>query len=184
MSNPLRQVPNALTAIRTVLAPLTAYLILLDRNLAALSVFAFAGASDALDGFLARRFGLVSRFGEYLDPAADKLLMLASFVTLTVVHQVPLWVTAIVIGRDVAVVIGVVLAHLLSLPLKVAPLLIGKANTVVQVCYVALMLLMLTLHVDMPALAVAGAVTSAAFAIASLLAYAQLLLRAIAVRPA
>jgi len=178
MTRLLRQIPNLLTAFRTVLAPLTAYLILLDRNLAALFVFAFAGASDALDGFLARRYGLVSRFGEYLDPAADKLLMLASFVTLTMVHQVPLWVTAIVIGRDVAVVLGVGLAWLFTLPLKVEPLAIGKANTVVQVGYVALMLLLLTLHVDMPALAMTGALSAAGFALASLLAYGQLLLRA------
>ncbi|MEJ0024555.1 MAG: CDP-alcohol phosphatidyltransferase family protein [Rhizomicrobium sp.] len=178
----LRQIPNLLTAFRTVLAPLTAYLILLDRNLAALFVFAFAGASDALDGFLARRYGLVSRFGEYLDPAADKLLMLASFVTLTMVHQVPLWVTAIVIGRDVAVVLGVGLAWVLTLPLKVEPLAIGKANTVVQVVYVAMMLLLLTLNVDLPALAMTGAVAASGFALASLAAYGQLLLRAFALR--
>jgi phosphatidylglycerophosphate synthase len=77
-----------------------------------------------------------------------------------------------------------VLARLLALPLKVEPLLIGKANTVVQVCYVALMLLMLTRHVDVPALETAGAVTSAVFAIASGLAYAQLLVRAIGFRAA
>ncbi|MEJ0042257.1 MAG: CDP-alcohol phosphatidyltransferase family protein [Rhizomicrobium sp.] len=81
MTAVLRQIPNILTAIRIVLAPLTAYLMLHHQYLAALFVFAFAGGSDALDGFLARRFGLVSRFGEYLDPAADKLLMLACFIT-------------------------------------------------------------------------------------------------------
>ena len=72
----LRNIPNVLTAVRVLLAPLTAYLIVRGNDLAALGVFAVAGASDAVDGFLARRFGLVSRFGEYLDPAADKLLML------------------------------------------------------------------------------------------------------------
>lgn len=186
MSLVLRQIPNLLTAIRTVLAPLTAYLVLGERNLAALLVFAFAGASDALDGFLARRFGLVSRFGEYLDPAADKLLMLASFVTLTVVHQVPLWVTAIVIARDLAIVFGVGLATLLGLPLKIAPLAVGKASTVVQVGYIALMLLLLTLHLDMPGLSMAAAVITVGFAIASFLAYAQVWLRAVALgrRPA
>src|SRR5262249_11996644 len=115
----LRQFPNFLTAIRVVLAPLTAYLVLQGQDLFALCVFAFAGASDALDGFLARRFALVSRFGEYLDPAADKLLMLACFVTLTMIQQTPLWLTAIVIGRDIAIVLGVLLAWSLSLPLKV-----------------------------------------------------------------
>ena len=74
---------------------------------AALCVFVFAGLSDALDGFLAKRFALTSRFGAWLDPAADKLLMLASYVALTMVGAVPLWLTALVIGRDVAIVAGV-----------------------------------------------------------------------------
>ena len=181
-----RQFPNFLTAVRIVLAPLTAWFILMNRDLAALFVFAFAGGSDALDGFLARRYGLVSRFGEYLDPAADKLLMLASFVTLTLVHQTPLWLTAIVIGRDVAIVAGVGLARALSLPVKIEPLVAGKASTVVQVGYVGLMLLLLTLRVDMAPLATVAAIITAGFTIGSWLAYGQLLLRAFALgrRPA
>ncbi|HEY0107753.1 MAG TPA: CDP-alcohol phosphatidyltransferase family protein [Rhizomicrobium sp.] len=178
----LRQFPNFLTAVRIVLAPLTAWLIVNDRNLAALFVFAFAGASDALDGFLARRFGLVSRFGEYLDPAADKLLMLASFVTLTVIGKVPVWLTAAVIGRDLAIVFGVVVARLLVLPVKVAPLAIGKASTVVQVGYIALSLLLLTLGRDMAALAMAAAILTLGFTLASWLAYGQLWLKAFAFR--
>ncbi len=182
----LRQIPNLLTAIRLVLAPLTAWLILRDRNLEALFVFGFAGASDALDGFLARRFGITSRFGEYLDPAADKLLMLASFVTLTAVGMAPFWLTATVIGRDVAIVLGVVLARVLSLPVKVQPLVVGKASTVVQVGYIGLLLLLLTLRVDMPSLAMAAAFVTLGFTLASGLAYGQLLLRAFALgrRPA
>ena len=182
----LRQIPNLLTAIRLVLAPLTAWLILRDRNLEALFVFGFAGASDALDGFLARRFGITSRFGEYLDPAADKLLMLASFVTLTAVGMAPFWLTATVIGRDVAIVAGVVLARLMSLPIKVEPLAIGKASTVVQVGYVGLLLLLLSLNVDMPPLAMTAALTCVGFTLASSLAYGQLWLKAFALgrRPA
>ena len=107
----LRNIPNVLTAVRVLLAPLTAYLIVRGNDLDALGVFAVAGASDAVDGFLARRFGLVSRFGEYLDPAADKLLMLICFVTLTMIHQAPLWLSAVVIGRDVAIVLGVLVAR-------------------------------------------------------------------------
>src|SRR5260221_11106717 len=111
MSQLLRNIPNVLTAVRVLLAPLTAYLIMRGNDLAALGVFALAGASDAVDGFLARRFGLVSRFGEYLDPAADKFLMLICFVTLTMMHQAPLWLSVIVVGRDVAIVLGVLVAR-------------------------------------------------------------------------
>jgi len=186
MTRFLRQIPNVLTAIRIVLAPLTAWLILNERYLDSLLVFAVAGASDALDGFLARRFGLVSRFGEYLDPAADKLLMLASFVTLTMIGKAPVWVTFVVIGRDVAIVAGVVLARLMSLPIKVEPLAIGKASTVVQVGYVGLLLLLLSLNVDMPPLAMTAALTCVGFTLASSLAYGQLWLKAFALgrRPA
>ncbi|MEJ1968904.1 MAG: CDP-alcohol phosphatidyltransferase family protein [Rhizomicrobium sp.] len=186
MTGPLRQIPNVLTALRILLAPLTAWLVLHDRDLAALCVFAVAGGSDALDGFLARRFGLVSRFGEYLDPAADKLLMLACFVTLTMIGQAPVWLAAIVIGRDVAIVLGVGLARLLSLPVKMEPLAIGKASTVVQVGYIGLVLLLLTTGAVMPSLSEAAAIIAAGFTLMSWFSYGQLLFKAFAVgrRPA
>lgn len=178
MNTILRQFPNILTAIRIVLAPLTAWLVLHDRHLAALLVFAFAGASDALDGFLARRFGLVSRFGEYLDPAADKLLMLASFITLTMIGATPLWLTVLVIGRDVAIVLGVGVARLLSLPVKIEPLAVGKASTIVQVGYIGLTLLLLTVQAGMPVLVEAAGIIAAAFTLMSWFSYGQLLLKA------
>jgi cardiolipin synthase len=176
----LRQIPNILTAIRIVLAPLTAYLLVQGQDLAALFVFAFAGGSDALDGFLARRFGLVSRFGEYLDPAADKLLMLACFITLTMMGYTPLWLTALVIGRDVAIVLGVGIAWLFSLPVKIEPLMVGKASTVVQVGYIGLTMLLLTFKVGMPVLAEAAGIIAAGFTLMSWFSYGQLLYKAIA----
>ncbi len=182
----LRNIPNVLTAVRVVLAPLTAYLIVRGSDLEALGVFALAGASDAVDGFLARRFGLVSRFGEYLDPAADKLLMLICFVTLTLMHQAPLWLSAIVIGRDAAIVLGVLVARALSLPVKMEPLAIGKASTVVQVGYIGLLLLLLTFNLVMPQLTMVAAAIAGVFTVLSWLAYGQLLLKAFALgrRPA
>jgi cardiolipin synthase len=186
MTNLLRHLPNFLTAVRLCAAPLTAYLILGGMDSAALAVFAFAGLSDALDGYLARRFAFATRFGAYLDPAADKLLMLASFVTLTMIHAVPLWLTALVIARDIAIVIGVAIARLFSLPLKIEPLYIGKVSTVIQVGYIGLVLLLLALDAEQPGLVLAGTVAAASVTVASWLAYGQLLLRAFAVgrRPA
>lgn len=175
-----RHLPNILTALRMCAAPLTAYLILRAQYAPALSVFIFAGLSDVLDGYLARRMEYSSRFGVYLDPAADKLLMLASFVTLTMIHAIPFWLTALVIGRDLAIVMGVGLARLFSLPLEVAPLNIGKASTVIQVGYVAMVLLLLALGSDMPDVVLAGAIAAGAVTVASWLAYAQLWLRAFA----
>jgi len=174
-----RHLPNVLTALRMCAAPLTAVLILRGHFATALSVFAFAGLSDVLDGYLARRLSYPTRFGVYLDPAADKLLMLASFVTLTMIHAIPLWLTALIIGRDLAIVMGVGLARLLSLPLHVAPLNIGKASTVIQVCFVGLVLLLLALGEDRPNMVLAGAIATAAVTVASWLAYAQLWFRAL-----
>jgi len=182
----LRHVPNFLTALRLCAAPLTAYLILSGIDGGALAVFAFAGLSDALDGYLARRLSLNSRFGAYLDPAADKLLMLASFVTLTMMHAVPFWLTALVIGRDIAIVACVGLAWLLAIPLRIAPLLIGKASTVVQVAFIALVLLLRAIDIDNPQAVEVAVLATAAVTLASWLAYGQLWFRAMALgrRPA
>jgi len=177
----LRHLPNFLTALRLFAAPLTAYFILNDRDVAALCVFAFAGLSDALDGYLARRLSPGSRFGVYLDPAADKVLMLASFVTLTMIGAVPFWLTALVIGRDIAIVVGVAIAWLFSLPLQIAPLNIGKASTVVQVGFIGLILLLLALNIEQPNVVFGATIATAAVTIASWLAYGQLLVRALAV---
>lgn len=176
----LRQLPNLLTALRLCAAPLTALFILHGRDGAALGVFAFAGLSDALDGYLARRLASASQFGVFLDPAADKLLMLASFVTLTMAGAVPLWLTAIVIARDLAIVGGVGLAWLLALPLNVEPLNIGKISTVVQVGFIGLVLLLRMLGLDQPLVVLAGAIAAGAVTVASWLAYGQVWFRAFA----
>ncbi len=180
MNAVLRQVPNILSGLRLVAAPIAAWLILHQHDLPALCVFGFAGLSDAADGYLAKRFNLTSRFGAWLDPAADKLLMLASFVSLTIVGAVPLWLTALVIGRDIAIVIGVLLARILDMPLQVAPLLVGKISTVVQVLYIALVLLVLTLDAEWPNVELAGEGAVALLAVLSGLGYAQVWIRAAA----
>jgi cardiolipin synthase len=176
----LRQVPNILSALRLVAAPFTAFLIAQRSDAAALGVFGVAGLSDALDGFLAKRFSLTSRFGAWLDPAADKLLMLASFVTLTVIGVVPIWLTVLVIGRDAAIVLGVVAAKAIEAPLQIAPLIVGKASTVAQVAYIGLVLLLLAMNLEIPGLTFAGAVAVAFFTLWSFLAYAIVWLQAVA----
>jgi cardiolipin synthase (CMP-forming) len=176
----LRQAPNILSALRLIAAPVAAWLILHGVDFAALCVFGLAGLSDAADGFLAKKFALASRFGAWLDPAADKLLMLASFVSLTLVGAVPLWVTVLVIGRDVAIVIGILLARAMDLPLKVAPLMVGKVSTVVQVLYIAFVLLVLTLNASWSRIEMAGEVAVALLTGLSFIAYGLVWLRAAA----
>jgi cardiolipin synthase len=172
-----RNIPNVLTGLRLFLAPITAFFILHEQYGAALLVFAFAGASDAADGFLAKRFALESRFGAMLDPAADKLLMLLSFLSLTRMGVIPLWLTGLVIARDAAIVLGVFVVQIFSLPVRVEPLPIGKICTVVQVSYVALMLLFRVLGVEAASSVEALGVLTAATTLISWLLYGQTLLR-------
>src|SRR5882672_8667433 len=99
----LRHLPNLLTSLRLAAAPATAGLLVAGHFNAAFGLFAFAGLSDAADGFLAKRFNLASRLGRLLDPAADKALMLAGFVTLAVLDDVPAWLAVTVIARDLLI---------------------------------------------------------------------------------
>ncbi len=182
MSGLFKHLPNLLTGMRLVCAPALAFLLVSGADGAALGVFAFAGLSDAADGYFAKRFGFVTRFGRYLDPAADKLLMFAAFVALAAMGFAPAWLAVLVISRDVAIVAGIALGHALGLPLKVAPLLIGKWSTAVQVCYVGLSLLLLACDLHWTNLARIAAGVTAAVTLASWLAYGSVLLKAVAMR--
>ena len=175
----LRHLPNTLSALRLIAAPLTAYLILDGYDTAALVVFAAAGLSDALDGYLAKTFSLTSKFGAWLDPAADKLLMLASFLTLAAVGDSPWWLAVLVIARDVVIVAGVILALAVRAPLEVKPLIVGKVSTVVQVFYVGFLLLLAAMGLHAPGLVETGVALVAGFAVGSLLAYAHVWLKAV-----
>ena len=146
----LRHLPNLLSALRLMAAPLAAGLLLDDHDSAALAVFVAASFSDLLDGYVARRWGFTSRFGAWLDPAADKLLMLLCFVALLRLGVAPLWLVALVLARDLGIALGAALAWALSLPLRIAPLLIGKAATAVQVAYIGVWLLLLAFDLESP----------------------------------
>ena len=136
MRRVLRHIPNLVTSFRLAAAPATAGLLTTGHFEAALGIFAAAGVSDAVDGYVAKRFGFTSRLGAYLDPAADKALMLAAFIALTVLGAVPLWLTLIVLAREVLFVLAIGLAIALQIPLTVRPLLIGKLGTALQVLFI------------------------------------------------
>lgn len=174
--------PNILTGLRLAAAPLLALLVLSGDYAHALEVFAFAGASDAADGFLAKRFGLDTTFGRYLDPVADKFLMLASFLSLTAVGMAPVWLAVLVIGRDLAIVCGTFLAWALDLPLRIAPLPLGKISTALQIGYIALILLFPLMGLEQPRIAEGAAMFAGALTLASGLNYAALWFRALAAR--
>ena len=164
-----RHLPNLLTGLRLAAAPTTAGLLVAGHFNAAFGIFAFAGLSDAADGFLAKRFNLSTRLGRILDPAADKALMLAAFLTLAFLGDVPLWLAFLVIARDAAIIAGLLIAVGLRAPIAIQPLLIGKVCTVVQVVYIGLHLAALAF--ELPLTIPIDAYVVAAVTLASLFAY-------------
>ena len=136
-------IPNSITFLRILLvAPLLVAMAVGDYGLALL-LFVAAGVSDALDGFLAKRFHWESRLGAALDPLADKLLMVASYLMLGAQGHLPVWLVAVVIGRDLVILLGAATYRLLFGSLEMAPRLPSKANTFVQIALVAGVLLSL-----------------------------------------
>ena len=133
-------IPNALTLARIVAVPLLVWLIIDNEMLAAFVVFMLAGLSDAADGFLAKRFGWHTELGAYLDPIADKALLVTIFVTLGLAGHLPVWLVIAVVSRDVLIVGAVLLAWMMSRPLTVKPLLISKVNTCAQIVLAGLVL--------------------------------------------
>ena len=124
---------NWLTLLRIVLIPVFVLLLVYRRPGAALLVFSFAALTDLLDGYVARRRGSQSRLGAFLDPTADKLLLTASFVTLTQLRILPAWITIVVISRDVILVVGALLIHMLGGRIHPRPTWAGKAATLFQI---------------------------------------------------
>jgi cardiolipin synthase len=165
----LRHVPNFLTALRLAAAPTTAGLLAAGHFNAAFGMFAFAGLSDAADGYLAKRFGLTTRLGRFLDPAADKALMLALFVTLSILDDVPVWLAASIVGRDALIVFGLFIAFAARAPISVRPLFMGKLATALQVVYIAWHLAGLAF--GFPSVAPADAYVLAGVTFASVLVY-------------
>ena len=134
-------IPNFLTLLRIAAIPV--FLILLgDREYGkALAVFIAAGVTDALDGAIARLMHTKTTLGAYLDPAADKLLLLSAFITLALMNEVPRWLTVVVISRDVVVVLGYFLLFTMTQEtMEVRPTISGKLSTFLQLLSVSLVL--------------------------------------------
>ena len=129
----LINIANGLTAARVLLIPYFAYLLISDREKAALLVFAICGATDALDGLLARWLRQRTLVGAILDPIADKMLMATAFIVLSYVHVAPLRLAIMVISRDIVILVGSFLYLLLFGASDIRPTGLSKANTVVQI---------------------------------------------------
>ena len=133
-------IPNTLTFARIVSVPLLVWLIIDQSFFAAFIVFMLAGISDAADGYLAKRYGWHTELGAYLDPIADKALLVAIYVSLGLAGHLPVWLVIAVVSRDILIVGAVMLAWMMSRPVVVKPLLVSKANTLSQILLAGLVL--------------------------------------------
>ncbi|MGH9900866.1 MAG: CDP-alcohol phosphatidyltransferase family protein [Pyrinomonadaceae bacterium] len=155
MASRIITLPNILTMIRMVLIPVFVTFLFYQKFGWALAVFVVAGATDGLDGLLARRFDQKSQLGTILDPIADKLLLVTSFIVLTLPSivepsaipqphprhlPVPFWVTTAVISRDVFIIVGAAAINIVTGFRRFRPSLLGKVNTTVQIAAVVLIL--------------------------------------------
>lgn len=123
---------NMITLARLVLVPVIVVLMVNDSMLAAFWLFLVAGASDAVDGILAKRFGMETVLGSYLDPIADKALLVSAYVALSVGGHIAVWLTVLVVFRDIVIVGGAILFHTLTGRLEMQPLAVSKLNTGMQ----------------------------------------------------
>ena len=133
-------IPNAITLGRVILVPVIFWLLLTGNTRAAFIAFVCAGVSDAIDGYLAKRFKLQTELGAYLDPMADKLLVASVYIALGVAAKLPLWLVIAVVSRDILIVVAVLLAWVIDRPMKMRPHAVSKGNTVAQITLAALVL--------------------------------------------
>jgi cardiolipin synthase (CMP-forming) len=136
----LVSLPNLITLARLLLAPLAVSMIASQRFVEAFLIFLAAGISDAVDGYIAKRFDLRTELGAYLDPLADKALLVSIYVTLAISGVVPTALAILVVSRDLMILAAVVVSWLLNNPVAIRPVLVSKINTTAQIAFAALVL--------------------------------------------
>ena len=133
-------IPNIITLGRIILVPIIVWAIVSSQMEIAFAIFVIAGVSDAVDGFLAKRFNMTSELGALLDPLADKALLVSIYISLGVWGEIPRWLVILVVSRDIMIVSAVIVSWLFDKPVAMKPLMVSKLNTVVQVAFAALVL--------------------------------------------
>jgi cardiolipin synthase (CMP-forming) len=133
-------IPNLITLGRILLVPVVVWAIASGAMWIAFVLFVAAGLSDAVDGYLAKRFDMTTELGAYLDPLADKALIVSIYLTLGINNLIPRWLVILVVSRDILIVGGILLSWLLGNPLKIKPLLVSKLNTVAQIVFACVVL--------------------------------------------
>jgi cardiolipin synthase len=133
-------IPNLVTLVRILLVPIVVWAITSGEMRIAFLLFVGAGVSDAIDGFLAKRFHMTSELGAYLDPLADKALIVSIYVSLGIAAKLPLFIVILVVSRDIMIIGAFMLAWLVGKPMAARPLMVSKVNTVAQILLATLVL--------------------------------------------
>jgi cardiolipin synthase (CMP-forming) len=133
-------IPNLISLARIILVPIVVWAITSGEMLVAFALFLAAGISDAVDGFLAKRFHMASELGAYLDPLADKALIVSIYVALGIAGALAIPLVILVVSRDIMIISGFMLSWLVGKPMPIRPLPISKANTVAQILLATLVL--------------------------------------------
>ncbi len=141
-------IPNSLTIFRILLIPVFVGLLVYQRYEYSLGILLLAGLTDGLDGIIARVANQRTRLGAFLDPLADKLLLSTGFITLAILHLIPLWVVILVVSRDVILISGTLLVQLTESRVEISPTLLGKGTTVLQLVFVILVILLASREID------------------------------------
>ncbi len=141
--------PNFISIARLLCVPVIVWLIVTDEMAAAFWLFVAAGVSDAVDGYIAKRFGASTELGRYIDPLADKALLVSVFVTLGLRGALPDFLVILVVFRDVLIIGGALLFHTLTdRTMRMEPVLISKVNTLLQIVLVGVVLAHLGMGLD------------------------------------
>ena len=163
--------PNFITLGRVISVPFVFWLLLSGEAKAAFLLFVAAGVSDAVDGFLAKRFNWQTPLGAYLDPLADKLVIVSIYIALGAREQIPLWLVIAVVSRDVLILTAVMLSWLLDHPVVIKPLLVSKLNTAAQLILASTVLADEGFDLGLKPIRMVLAVVTATLTVASLIVY-------------
>lgn len=151
-SDVINYIPNSLTVLRIALVPEFIHLILVQKHSFALVLFGFLSLTDFLDGYLARKWRVVSNFGKAADPLADKIIMISSYFLFAYLDYIPHYLCAIVVLRDTVILSVVILCRCMKIPLKISPIKSSKINTAIQLIYILLILSCKCLLINIPSL--------------------------------
>jgi cardiolipin synthase (CMP-forming) len=133
-------IPNLITLGRILLVPIVVWAIVSGQMRIAFILFVVAGVSDGIDGFLAKRFQMKSELGAYLDPLADKALIVSIYISLGIAMALPIFLVILVVSRDIMIVSAFLLSLLVGKPMPIRPLMVSKANTAAQIVLAVLVL--------------------------------------------